>query len=130
MDGYIITALSSALLILLSITGYLYNKIQQRNDDELTKVANQYETLNVNMVQGFKEIREVMSGFNNRLSLEESRQEMCQENCEKISLATDKLLEKFDTRIKKLEDTVGYHNLDIGVLKKTVDELSKKNTNT
>ena len=130
MDGYIITALSSALLILLSITGYLYNKIQQRNDDELTKVANQYETLNVNMMQGFKEIREVMSGFNNRLSLEESRQEMCQENCEKISLATDKLLEKFDTRIKKLEDTVGYHNLDIGVLKKTVDELSKKNTNT
>lgn len=130
MDGYIITALSSALLILLSITGYLYNKIQQRNDDELTKVADQYETLNVNMMQGFKEIREVMSGFNNRLSLEESRQEMWQENYEKISLATDKLLEKFDTRIKKLEDTVGYHNLDIGVLKKTVDELSKKNTNT
>lgn len=124
-----ITALSSTLLIALGIVGYLYNKAQQRNEDELTYISQQYEQLNNNMLTGFREIREVLSNFNNRISLEENKQIMLQDRCDRITMTNDKIFERFDRRIETIEKTMSTHNLEINMLKKTINGR-KKNTDS
>mgnify|MGYP001286572973 CR=1 FL=1 len=119
METYVIAALSSTLLIALSVIGYLYNKAQQRNEEDLTYIGQQYEQLNNNMLTGFRDIREVLSDFNSRLALEENKQEMFQERCDRIAMANDKTLERFDRRIEIIEKTLSTHDLEIGLLKKS-----------
>lgn len=130
MDSIIITALSSSLLIAISVIGYLYNRAATQMDEELFLLNKKHDNLSKSMQAGFEAMQRTMSEFNTRVGIGETRTANFADRCDDIisdaAKKFDKITqieEQLDTRITAVEQTVATHDLRIAKLEKDHEKL-------
>lgn len=113
---WLLGSASSIVLILLGIISYFYQRNQKNNDEEVDYMTDKYDQMSDAVVQGFTDLKNIITKIESRISVEEVKQGGFQETCLRLNKAHDYRLELLDKKVDQAADKLAEHELKIKLL--------------
>ena len=106
----------TVILLLLGIIGYFYQRNQTINDGEVEYMSDKYNEINEAVIQGFSDLKNIVTKLEAKFSVEEVKHGGFQETCAKLTKSHERKFDLLDRKVDQAIDKVAEHELKIKLL--------------